>query len=51
MERQCLLQTDGTLVLVSGSPDDDLADVVQAAHTEYNWLKDNQRAQVFTEHR
>ena len=24
MERQCLLQTDGILVLVSGSPDDDL---------------------------
>ena len=51
MERQCLLQNDGTTVLVSGSPEDDLSEVVQAAHTEYNWLRDKQRAKVFADHR
>ena len=51
MEKQCLLQNDNTTVFVSGSPEDDLTEVIQAAHTEYNWLKDKQRAQIFTEHR
>lgn len=51
MERQCLLQQDGCTVMVSGGPNDDLTDIVQAAHSEYNWLRDKERAQVFAEHR
>ena len=51
MERQCLLQNDGTLVLVNGTSDDELTDVVQAAHNEYQWLRQKERAQVFAEHR
>lgn len=51
MERQCLLQQDGTTALVTGSSDDDLSEVVQAAHNEYQWLRQKDRAQVFAEHR
>ncbi|MFD1686385.1 hypothetical protein [Halobellus litoreus] len=51
MERQCLLQNDGTTVLVSGSPDDELSEVVQAAHCEWQWLRDKQRVTAFAEHR
>ena len=51
MERQCLLQNDGTTVVVSGGLDDDLTDVVTAAHNEYQWLRGKERAQVFAEHR
>jgi hypothetical protein len=51
MERQCLLQSDGCTVLVSGGPNDELTDVVAAAHSEFNWLRDKERAQVFATHR
>jgi hypothetical protein len=51
MERQCLLQSDGCTVVVSGGPDDDLTSVVQAAHSEFNWLQKKERAQVFANHR
>jgi len=51
MERQCLLSNDGTTVLITGSPEDDLTEVIQAAHCEYRWLRDKQRAKVFAEHR
>lgn len=51
MERQCLLQNDGTLVLVSGSSEDKLTEIVQAAHSEYNWLRNKERAQIFSPHR
>ena len=51
MERQCLLQNDGTIVLVNGSPDDELTDVVQAAHNEFQWLRKKERIQIFAEHR
>jgi hypothetical protein len=50
MERQCLLQNDGTTVLVSGSPDDELTDVVNAAHTEWQWLRNKERVAAFAEH-
>lgn len=51
MERQCLLQNDGTTVLVSGGPNDELTDIVNAAHTEFQWLQTKERAQVFAQHR
>ena len=51
MERQCLLQQDGCTVVVSGGPNDDLTDIVQAAHSEYNWLRDKERVQIFAQHR
>ena len=51
MERQCLIQNDGTLVLVSGNLEDELTDVVNAAHNEYQWLQKKERAQVFANHR
>jgi len=51
MERQCLLQNDGTLVLVTGNPEDDLTEVVQAAHCEYQWLRTKDRVQIFAQHR
>jgi hypothetical protein len=51
MERQCLLQQDGCTVLVTGSLNDDLQDVVNAAHQEWRWLRDKDRVQAFTAHR
>lgn len=51
MERQCLLQTEGTTVVVSGGLEDDLTDVVNAAHNEYQWLQNKERAQIFAQHR
>jgi hypothetical protein len=51
MERQCLLQNDGTTVLVSGGLDDDLTDVVTAAHNEWRWLRTKERVSAFAEHR
>jgi hypothetical protein len=51
MERQCLLQNDGTLVLVTGNPDDDLTEVVQAAHGEFQWLRTKDRVQAFAQYR
>ena len=51
MERQCLLQSDGCTVLVSGGPNDELTDIVNAAHNEYQWLRGKERAQVFAAHR
>ena len=35
-----MLQNGGTLVLVSGNPEDELIDVVNAAHNEWQWLRD-----------
>jgi hypothetical protein len=51
MERQCLLQQDGCTVLVSGGLDDDLQDVVNAAHQEWRWLRDKERVAAFAEYR
>ena len=51
MEKQCMLSNDGTTVLVTGSLDDDLSEVVQAAHTEWQWLRNKNRVQAFAEHR
>jgi len=51
MDKQCLLRNDGTTVFIAGSPDDDLSEVVQAAHCEYQWLRDKERAKIFAEHR
>jgi hypothetical protein len=46
-----MLSNDGTTVLVTGSLDDDLSDVVQAAHTEWQWLRTKERVAAFTTHR
>ena len=51
MERQCLLSNDGTIVVITGGLDDTLTDVVNAAHQEWQWLHDKERAQVFAQHR
>ncbi len=51
MERQCLLQNDGTIVLVSGGHEDNLKDVVTAAHNEWKWLRTKERVTAFAEHR
>lgn len=51
MERQCLLQQDGCTVLVTGGVGDELTDVVQAAHTEWQWLRDKDRVEAFAKHR
>lgn len=51
MEKQCMLQNDGTTVLVTGSLDDELSEVVQAAHTEWQWLRTTDRVQAFADHR
>jgi hypothetical protein len=51
MERQCLLQNDGTTVLVSGGCDDDLQEIVAAAHNEWKWLRTKERMSAFVEHR
>ncbi len=51
MEIQCLLQSDGTTVLVVGTQDESLQDVVSAAHNEYKWLQETERAKIFAAHR
>jgi len=51
MRRQCFLQQDGCTVLVTGGLDDDLHDVVNAAHQEWQWLRDKERVATFGEHR
>jgi hypothetical protein len=51
MERHCLLQQDGSTVLVTGGLDDDLQDVINAAHQEWRWLRDKERVDTFAEHR
>jgi hypothetical protein len=51
MEPQCLLQQDGCTVLVTGGLDDNLQDVVTAAHQEWRWLRQKDRVQAFATHR
>jgi hypothetical protein len=51
MERQCLLQNDGTTVLITGSAEDNLQEVVAAAHSEWRWLRTKERVTAFAEHR
>jgi len=51
MERQCLLQNDGTTVLVTGGAEDKLDEVVAAAHSEWRWLRMKKRVAVFAGHR
>ena len=50
MEHQYLIQIDGTTVLVTGGTNDELTNIVQSANSEYNWLKDKQRAKLFAAH-
>jgi len=51
MEKLCLLQNEGCTVLVSGGFDDDLGDIVSAAHQEWKWLRSKERAIAFADHR
>jgi hypothetical protein len=51
MERQCLLQNDGTTVLVAGGSEDELEDIVAAAHSEWRWLRTKERVAAFAGHR
>lgn len=50
MDKQCVLQADGTTTIVTGGPEDSLEDIVQAAHVEYQWLREQERAKIFAHH-